>query len=87
MSGGCHNNLHVLSERHLNRLIKSHFHMSASKYIEHIKLEQAKIYLAKKDTAVDTAASMVGYASADVFRRSFKRKYGMAPQTYQLRFQ
>ncbi|TDR20364.1 GlxA family transcriptional regulator [Marinicella litoralis] len=78
--------VHV-SERHLNRLIKTHFHMSASKYIEHIKLEQAKIYLAKKDTAVDTAASMVGYASADVFRRSFKRKYGMAPHTYQLRFQ
>ncbi len=78
--------VHV-SERHLNRLINTHFHMSASKYIEHIKLEQAKIYLAKKDTAIDTAASMVGYASADVFRRSFKRKYGMAPHTYQLRFQ
>ena len=76
-----------ISERHLNRLIKTHFHMSASKYIEHNKLEQSKIYLSKQNTPVEVAASMVGYASSDAFRRSFKRKYGVAPQSYQLRFQ
>jgi len=76
-----------ISERHLNRLIKAHFRMSASKYIEHIKLEQSKIYLTKKNTPVELAANKVGYASADAFRRSFKRKYGIAPQSYQLRFQ
>lgn len=76
-----------ISERHLNRLIKTHFHMSASKFIEHNKLEQSKIYLSKQNTPVEVAASMVGYASSDAFRRSFKRKYGVAPQSYQLRFQ
>ena len=76
-----------LSERHLNRLVKSHFHMSAAKYIEHVKLEQAKIYLAKKNTTVERTSQMVGYTSADAFRRSFKRKYGIAPQSYQQRFQ
>jgi len=76
-----------ISERHLNRLIKTHFHMSASKFIEHNKLEQSKIYLSKQNTPVEVAASMVGYASSDAFRRSFKRKYGLAPQSYQLRFQ
>ncbi|TDR20363.1 GlxA family transcriptional regulator [Marinicella litoralis] len=79
-------NVHI-SERHLNRVIQGHFNMSASKYIEHIKLEQSKVYLAKQNTAVDATASMVGYASSDAFRRSFKRKYGIAPHTYQLRFQ
>jgi len=76
-----------ISERHLNRLIKTHFHMSASKFIEHNKLERSKIYLSKQNTPVEVAASMVGYASADAFRRSFKRKYGVAPRSYQLRFQ
>ncbi len=76
-----------ISERHLNRVIRQAFNMSASKYIEHIKLEQSKVYLAKKNTAVDVTAAMVGYASADAFRRSFKRKYGIAPLTYQMRFQ
>jgi transcriptional regulator GlxA family with amidase domain len=78
--------VHV-SERHLNRLIKAHFHMSAGKYIEHVKLEQSKIYLSKQETPVEVAAYKVGYASSDAFRRSFKRKYGISPQSYQLRFQ
>lgn len=76
-----------ISERHLNRLVKSHFHMSAAKYIEHVKLEQSKIYLAKQSASVEQTSDKVGYASADAFRRSFKRKYGIAPQSYRQRFQ
>lgn len=76
-----------ISERHLNRLIKSHFHMSAGKYIEHVKLEQSKIYLSKHETPIEVAADKVGYTSSDAFRRSFKRKYGITPHSYQLRFQ
>jgi len=76
-----------LSERHLNRLVKAHFHMSAAKYIEHVKLEQSKIYLSKKSASVEETSDLVGYTSADAFRRSFKRKYGIAPQSYRQRFQ
>ena len=75
-----------VSPRHLNRLVQTHFLMSASKYIEHIKLEQSKIYLGKKDIAVEQVAAMVGFKSSDSFRRSFRRKYGIVPSTYQLRF-
>ena len=78
--------VHV-SERHLNRLIQTHFHMSAGKYIEHVKLEQSKIYLSKRATPIEVAAFKVGYSSSDSFRRSFKRKYGISPHSYQLRFQ
>jgi len=78
--------VHV-SERHLNRLIQTHFHMSAGKYIEHVKLEQSKIYLNKRETSIEVAAFKVGYSSSDAFRRSFKRKYGISPHSYQLRFQ
>ena len=75
-----------VSPRHLNRLVRTHFLMSASKYIEHIKLEQSKIYLSQKDIAVEKVASMVGYRSSDSFRRSFRRKYGIVPSAYQQRF-
>ena len=75
-----------ISERHLNRLIKTHFHMSAAKYIEHIKLEQSKVYLSKENTLVEKVSDLLGYKSADTFRRSFKRKYGITPQSYQHRF-
>lgn len=75
-----------LSERHLNRLIKQHYRMNAAKYIEHSKLEQAKIFLTKANTAIDAVADQVGFASSDAFRRSFKRKYGITPSSYQQRF-
>lgn len=76
-----------ISERHLNRLIKKHFDMSAAKYIEHTKLEQSKIFLSKKDTSVSSVSNQVGYTSSDCFRRSFKRKYGITPQSYQQQYQ
>jgi len=75
-----------VSPRHLNRLVQSHFLMSASKYIEHIKLEQSKIYLSQKHITVEKVSSLVGFRSSDSFRRSFRRKYGIVPSTYQLRF-
>ncbi len=75
-----------ISERHLNRLIQAHFHMTAAKYIEHIKLEQSKVYLAKNNILIETVSEQLGYGSADSFRRSFKRKYGITPQSYIKRF-
>lgn len=76
-----------ISERHLNRLVQGEFHMSASKYVEHIRLEQAKNYLTKPSTSIDCVARQVGFASPDSFRRSFKRKYGIHPTSYSKRFQ
>lgn len=76
-----------ISERHLNRLITKYFEMSAAKFIEHTKLEQSKIFLSKRDTSVSSVASQVGYTSSDSFRRSFKRKYGITPQSYQQQYQ
>ncbi len=75
-----------ISSRQLNRLIKKHFNMSASKYIEHIKLEHSKIYLSKENVTIDAVSDRIGFDSAVSFRRSFKRKYGIAPSSYQMRF-
>jgi len=75
-----------ISERHLNRLIQAHFHMTAAKYIEHIKLEQSKVYLTKNNILIERVSDQLGYRSADTFRRSFKRKYGITPQSYIKRF-
>lgn len=75
-----------VSERHLNRIFKSHCHMTAKSYVEHIRLEQAKIFLQKQSTSVKQVAYQVGYNSDDSFRRSFKRKYGIEPSSYQRYF-
>ncbi|MCO7224587.1 GlxA family transcriptional regulator [Pleionea sp. CnH1-48] len=75
-----------LSERHLNRLIQQHYFMGTAAYIEHLKLEQSKVLLSYSQHNIDVIAKEVGYASAASFRRGFKRKYGIAPQSYQKRF-
>ena len=76
-----------ISERHLNRLIQTEYHMTTGKYIEHVRLEQAKNYLMKQAVAIDTVASQVGFNSSDAFRRSFRRKYGINPSSYVRQFQ
>lgn len=75
-----------VSERHLNRLIKQHFKMTTKSWLEHMRQEQAKIYLRKSGTSIKSVAYQVGYRSADSFRRAFKRKYGIEPGAYQRYF-
>ena len=76
-----------ISERHLNRLIQTEYHMTVGKYIEHVRLEQAKNFLMRQAVNIDTVAAQVGFNSSDAFRRSFRRKYGINPSSYMQQFQ
>ena len=60
--------------------------MPPAAFVEHLRLREATERLAERRTSVAAVARSVGYASADVFRRAFERKYGIAPQEYRRRF-
>ncbi|BDX06110.1 GlxA family transcriptional regulator [Planctobacterium marinum] len=75
-----------LSERHFNRLVKQHHNLSARHWLEHIRLEQAKIFLSRSSSSIKSVAFQVGYASADSFRRAFKRKFGIEPSAWRQNF-
>jgi transcriptional regulator GlxA family with amidase domain len=49
-------------------------------------LAEAGSRLSSRNARVDAVARSVGYASEDVFRRAFERRFGVSPKNYRSRF-
>lgn len=55
-------------------------------YIHGLRLEEAKQMLETSDIAVEAIANEVGYEDTSFFGRLFRRKVGLTPAKYRLRF-
>ena len=55
-------------------------------YVHTLRLEEAKRLLETTDFAIDPVANGVGYEDSSFFRRLFRRKVGLSPHAYRLRF-
>jgi transcriptional regulator GlxA family with amidase domain len=55
-------------------------------YVHALRLEEAKQMLESGDLAVEAIANQVGYEDASFFGRLFRRKIGLTPAQYRLRF-
>jgi transcriptional regulator GlxA family with amidase domain len=55
-------------------------------YIHGLRLEEAKQMLETSDLPVEAIANEVGYEDASFFGRLFRRKVGLTPAKYRLRF-
>ena len=55
-------------------------------YVQALRLEEAKQMLETGDQAVEAIANEVGYEDASFFGRLFRRKVGLTPAQYRLRF-
>lgn len=71
--------------RHLRRLFRSAFKKSPAEFVEQLRLREAGRRLQTSRHSIDSIASAVGYASADVFRRAFERRLGLTPREYRQR--
>ncbi|WP_167859011.1 helix-turn-helix domain-containing protein [Paenibacillus cymbidii] len=68
-----------MTEVYMSRFFKEHAGENISQYIERIRMETAKKLLVETQTSVNEVAEQVGYTSAQVFRRAYKRVYGTVP--------
>ncbi|RUX50857.1 helix-turn-helix domain-containing protein, partial [Mesorhizobium sp. M7A.F.Ca.US.014.04.1.1] len=75
-----------LSERSFVRRFAKATAMKAIDYIHALRLEQAKQMLETGDLPVEAVASEVGYEDASFFGRLFRRKVGVTPAQYRIRF-
>ncbi len=57
------------------------------KYLQRLRVEQAKRLLSTTDNAVERVAERVGYADVAGFRRVFERETALTPAQYRRRFQ
>lgn len=76
----------AVSERHLVRMFRVQVGMTPARFVEHARLEAAKVLLATGDHGQEAVARRAGFGSADTMRRTFRRALGISPSAYRSRF-
>jgi transcriptional regulator GlxA family with amidase domain len=75
-----------LSERtFIRRFVKS-TGLSPLEYVHALRLEEAKQILETEELSIEAIAEQVGYEDTSFFGRLFRRKVGLTPAQYRLRF-
>jgi transcriptional regulator GlxA family with amidase domain len=75
-----------LPERSFVRRFTKATGMTPLDYVQALRLEEAKQLLETGDLPVEAIAEEVGYQDTSFFGRLFRRKVGLTPQQYRLRF-
>jgi transcriptional regulator GlxA family with amidase domain len=76
----------AVSERTLNRRFKLAVGLAPLAYLQNLRIEVAKQLLESRPIGLDMVSQRVGYADLSTFRQLFKRKTGLSPSEYQMRF-
>jgi transcriptional regulator GlxA family with amidase domain len=75
-----------LSERHLARVFLRETGMTPAVYVEHSRVEAARMWLEHRDDAVEVVAARCGFGSVETLYRTFRRRLGATPNDYRRRF-
>lgn len=75
-----------VSPRQLGRRFKLALGMPPAAYVERLRTEEAGQRLLAGNASIEQIAEAVGFQSADVFRRAFERRFGIAPAQFRARF-
>jgi transcriptional regulator GlxA family with amidase domain len=75
-----------LPERSFGRRFAKAMDMTPIDYIHALRLEEAKQMLETGDLPVEAVANEVGYEDTSFFGRLFRRKIGLTPAQYRMRF-
>jgi transcriptional regulator GlxA family with amidase domain len=75
-----------LSPRQFTRAFRATYGKTPAAFVEAMRLAEASRRLSSGRIGIESIARSVGYASADVFRRAFERRFGVAPRDYRARF-
>jgi transcriptional regulator GlxA family with amidase domain len=76
----------AVSERTLNRHFKQATGLAPLAYLQNLRIEVAKQLLETRPIGLEVVSQRVGYADISTFRQLFKRKTGLSPSEYQMRF-
>jgi transcriptional regulator GlxA family with amidase domain len=76
----------AVSERTLNRRFKQAVGLAPLAYLQNLRIEVAKQLLESRPIGLDMVSQRVGYGDVSTFRQLFKRKTGLSPSEYQMRF-
>ena len=75
-----------LCPRHFCRRFKDVFGAPPARFVEDLRLGEARERLCLGDQSIESVARSVGFASPDAFRRAFERRFGINPSSFRNRF-
>lgn len=75
-----------LADRTFKRRFQDATGFTPIKYVQHLRIENAKQYLENSETAIDEISFIVGYEDPSFFRRLFKRIVNVTPGEYRRMF-
>lgn len=71
-----------LSQRQFSRRFTREIGSSPGRYVQDLRLEQARLFLTDAEHCHKRVADMIGFRSAEGFRRAFERRFGVTPSAY-----
>lgn len=74
-----------VSKSHLIRTFTAAVGVSPGRYLQTVKLDNAKLMLQNRDYNIEMVADMAGYAGANYFCKVFRRATGETPGEYRAR--
>ncbi|HVR61167.1 MAG TPA: GlxA family transcriptional regulator [Polyangia bacterium] len=74
------------SARQLSRVFRAEVGVAPAAAVEQLRVESARRLLVESQRGVEEIASRVGFASAEVMRRTFLRRLHVSPSAYRARF-
>ena len=75
-----------MGARHFSRVFTQTFGTTPGRYVEAVRLDAARERLTSTGRTIELVGTSVGFASPDVFRRAFERRFGVSPTTYRRHF-
>jgi transcriptional regulator GlxA family with amidase domain len=76
----------AMSVRHFSRVFAAEVGEPPGHYVERVRVEAARRDLETTDDTLDVIARRLGFGTAETLRRSFRRRLGVAPDSYRRRF-
>lgn len=76
----------AMSSRNFRRVFATTFDTTPARFVERLRLEQARLLLTSEHSSIEYIASAVGFNGVDAFRRAFRICYDATPGEYRQRF-
>jgi transcriptional regulator GlxA family with amidase domain len=75
------------SPRHFRRLFRNAYGVTPARFVEKLRMDEARARLAIPRSTVQNVAESVGFKNRFVFSRAFERRFGLSPNAYRQSFQ